>query len=352
MKTKFVITFILLLLVFLFTTCEKTISDFELKQHPPELVLKGMFYKDSITTINLSSTVSIDENSSRIPVIDGALVYLYENGTLIDRMQTQGNGDYKLDHYPLPGARYRIEVEYPGFKSIHAEMTMPAALAIDEVKSKTLLNQQDPDCFGCTPFNAMEITLHPSNTSDNQYIFVSSVFEGIYEIDCLVSQCVLLVHPEYGYEYDSCYCVEADTFGIRSQNAYINSRDARIDFTGSYNDDLWLADEKYEASGHELYLEIGDNASSWPVSFNINEYEIYNNEIGEVKVIAGAFSAEAYQFMFSLARAGEVEYNPLAEKVSLYSNVVNGKGVFGGAALETYNIKIDPVFFDSHYAAH
>jgi len=341
MSAKNIIGSILFLMLFFLISCEKTISDFEIEKHPPLLVLKGIFYKDSLTTINLSSTVSVDENSSGIPVVDGALVNLYENGKLIDRMQTKGSGDYSLNHYPLPGARYRIEVEMPGFKSIHAEMTMPGAFSLDEVTSKILLNQQDPDCVGCTPYNAMEITLSPSASGEDSYVFISSLFEDVYEINCIVSQCVSTTHPEYEYEYDSCYCVEADTFSINDFSAYLRSKDARIDFLGANNNNLWLAETSYESYGQELYLRFDENITDWPISIMLNEYDIYKNQTQEITVITGNCSEEAYQFLYSLARINEVEYNPLAEKVSVYTNVVNGKGIFAGIALETFTIGID-----------
>lgn len=352
MKAKTITVFVLLAMLFYLISCEKTISDFEIEQHPPQIVLKGIFYKDSITTINLSSSVSVDESTAKIPFINDARVNLYENEVLLGQMKATGEGDYSLEHYPLAGANYRIEVKANGFDDIHAQMKMPAAFTLEEVTSQTLTDQLEPDCFGCTPYNAMQITLTPSATGGENYVFISSVFEDVFEINCILSQCVATTHPEYGYEYDSCYCIEADTFALNDISAYLRSKDARIDFIGAYNNDLWLAETNYESYGHELYFKINKDAADWPISIILNEYDIYKNEKQEVKVITGTCSEEAYQFLYSLARINEVEYNPLAEKVSVYSNVVNGKGIFAGIAIETYIIEIDPLLLDSYGTVH
>lgn len=319
-------------------SCEKPVSDFEFKEHDPKIVLNCMLNPDSIFKAHISKSVSIESSERKIPIISDAEVKVYQDGTFISELVHDGEGFYTADMYPLPGKTYRIEVKAEGMKDVISETTIPRVNEILKIESKVLEDVPYMNCWGdCGLTNYYEFKIYPENFTEENNYFALTVESETYYIECFKQICEYL--PDKGY--DTCYCEVADTTsnGLNPVSMYFN--DSKVKMTGYY-EDIYLYTGGYNGEGWKLYFHAHDfeNTSAY-LQFRIeaqNYYGIIMNDTIHFKL--ETYSKPAYEFLYSQAKAEEVEYDPFAEKVTIFSNVTNGLGLVAGYSTQELKYKL------------
>jgi hypothetical protein len=300
--TKFYLALPGVFVVFLFSSCIKTLDD-ELPQTEPKLVINGIVNPDSVLQVNISKTVHIfaNESSNNAPFIHDATVRAFRDGQFLFNLEEDENGYYsKTGFYPSQAHSYKIEVEKAGFKTVFAETDIPEPVSIKSVDTSII--------------------------TDVEYGYVSTTIkcklkyndppgmENYYRLDCYVS-----------------YIDENGDEVIGKQYIYVDEGSEYL-FDRSWNYLLWND------------ILIGGNESS--VDFYIYtgyyEGEKSKDTISLTYTLLFTSLSEDY-YKYDKTRGLYFENggtsDPFSEPVLIYTNVTNGFGIFGGSSNDTTSFK-------------
>lgn len=105
-----------------FASCEK---DLETKVVvSPKLCFNCILNPDSLIHGSLSLSRSISEDKSFVK-IDDATIELKKDGQIVGVMQNTGNGIYQLNIKPVSGSLYELSITAEGFPLLRASTTVP-----------------------------------------------------------------------------------------------------------------------------------------------------------------------------------------------------------------------------------
>ena len=113
---------ILISLFFAFVSCEKDLNTKVVIS--PKLCFNCILNPDSLIHGSLSLSQSISEEKTFVK-IDHATIELKKDGQLIGTMQNTGNGIYRLNIKPSSGSFYEISIAAEGLPILHASTTVP-----------------------------------------------------------------------------------------------------------------------------------------------------------------------------------------------------------------------------------
>lgn len=103
----------------------------------PQVVVACILDDRPEQVLNLSFTKGA--SLSEAPLLTEAVAILYDGDEKVGEFVRQENGEWTLGHAAVPGHKYRLEVQVPGYDLIHAEQIMPVEYA-------------PVRCFTCTHF--------------------------------------------------------------------------------------------------------------------------------------------------------------------------------------------------------
>ena len=143
MKVKNLILIILCLCALSWSACELTL-DIQLPREPRTLVLTGVLNPDSSVRIFLSQDRGALDTTKNFEPVYGAKTTLFEEDQEIGKLAESTNfptpnlgvAVYSIDHKPIPGKKYRIEVEKSGFKVFCTEQ-LPTDASVTEFVALT-----------------------------------------------------------------------------------------------------------------------------------------------------------------------------------------------------------------------
>ena len=306
MKMKTLATFFKSMTIFLVllsnASCIDYITDFKIGAVSPKLVLNAMITPDTLI-VHLSRNMDIKSKTNYDEIfITNATVTLFENGVkkgnlqhtelLIDEYSEKGF--YILDDFvPKVGATYKIEAEAKGFPKISAITTIPFLPQSIKIDTLTRINNYE------LIFEIITEIIN-NNGQKNYYGFsIPSRLEMYdYTVNCEFSTStpsLIEFYRNFG------------TFDIMY-----------IDFDSYYYCDYFFTSDK--------------NLSAKPLNlkFFLNRGNLNYLENEELEFVVDVYSSEYYAHLLSLARIYSSDETGLfSEKVSVYTNVENGLGVFG-----------------------
>lgn len=301
-------------------SCEQYVTDFEIKDTPTRLVLNSILYPDSIVRVHLSESRSVNHYNQPVEYVRDAEVMFYENGNPVGLLQHTENGNYEIDYYPVPGATYRVEVRAGDFPEISAQTVVPqppVILQVDTVYEKKIWSYQD---FTLT----CRIHFNTGVESTNYYALSISLLVNVYEY---------VQNPDGSGTWEEIWA------GTRMSSHQIQSVSKQFDF---YQDEGYqLFDIDDDPYAHRLYFSdkfITGNKTSLP--FTIGFYYWRQNYNDTVTVWLDAYDEALYKHLYSLAKKNYIGDDPFSEKISVYSNVENGLGLFGSASSSGYEMQV------------
>ena len=308
MTTKHLIpTGYLIIVLLLFTSCIKTLSD-QLPEPPPKLVVNAAISSDSILTVNISKSIPIlnNENNMTLPFVQGATINFYEDGQFLFPLQETDHGYYSKPAYkPSEGRVYSIKVDKQGFASVSAQTTIPEKVGIISFDT-TIVTEEYQD------YSEKIISCELKYTDDNN-------IENFYSLECIKSY----------YDPDDNYFVEHQYIFVEESEEY-------------------FYDKPY---GILLWTDKLTNGQTVSIKFEIDPYYIYyqpeGNDDVSVKYTIYLKSLEEDYYQYEKSKHLYYENgdgdDPFTEPVLIYSNVENGLGVFGGFSSDTtsFNYFID-----------
>ncbi len=323
MKTKqYIVLFILAVNIF---SCREPI-DIDVPDTQKKIVLNGFINPDSIITVNLSESIGILEKDDDIKFLNNALVKIYENDVFKETLQYDTNGYYRGTVYPQIGKTYKITAENPPLDAVYAETEILPIPEISNITSEpefdittqTWYNQETGEPFDTTFYKLssikIDVTLKDPPNISNYYLLTFSANlaqYGYYPPD---------YNPVFiGYKMTS---LDYNAINLNWENYYFSN-----DLVGYViNDNLF--------DGNNFTV----NADIWIGSGGYNGYSEGDNTLDKIYVNLLSITEDFYRYVISYSKYEDIEGNPLAEPVNIFSDIHNGFGLFTG-----YSTKKDSV---------
>ena len=302
---------VLLHVLIALNSCESYVKDFEIGNQPQKLVVNGLITPESIM-VHLSKSfeitgqinIFIDIEKTDILVND-ATVVLFENGVEIGELENIYLGYYTLRNFvPKVGVIYRIEAEAPDLPKVSAETVIPFI----------------PETFD------VEIVYVPNGQFGNNYFLEFNAKIGNYN----------KTKDFFGFSANILY--DNNPYDGEYYSVNMNTSSSWIDFY--YEDeDLKIHDTGEDFLTSNYFFASDNNHSSEKFSIKFRTSENYNiTQINSVDFVVDFYDKNVYMHLLSIVRkkssGDDLDY--FEEKVSDYSNVKNGLGVFGAKNSCTY----------------
>ena len=298
-----------------------------------KIVINGFISSDSLLNVRISKSAFISDNSpaadTNLSSLYNAEVYMYQNSTKIDSLyykpsrnpygsSTSGSntwfhfGNYKSKKViPLPGAEYKIIVKAPGLPDATATTSIPNKVILDRIDSSRFITS-DPDLTYnvCMKFD-IEFT-DPGNET-NYYLFNIWKIPSRDNYRNLLFYCNdPIVEEKINYLHDYVGAITKQFYGVAFTDKIING-------------------QKYSLAVTVLGLDIGK-------PFVENGEEIPNSHKKTIYFRLYSITKECFTYIQTLNLYNQNLTNPLANPVTVYSNIKGGYGIFAGAAVATDSI--------------
>jgi len=282
---------VIILVVLMFSSCEKTEKIEDYPAHKSLLVANCIFVNNEGFFFTLSKSLSpLDNAPFRELVHPRAYVKLFENDVKIDSFvfkSSNGNNILASGKNTKPNFKYRFEAFFPGYAKIYGEDVMPEKLDVLEVKVSKLVKSYDYSIA-----LSLDMDLILSNThQNNDYIIL-----------------------EFNRPID------ADSNG----------------FSSFYEDVLALKLKnntfEYEHLENKLYIKTnGQKINQLSIRRESIEY-VYGNQISQNKMTVSVSncSKTTFEYLRRLHLQQYNEFDPFAEPTPISNNIINGYGIFGG----------------------
>jgi len=300
-----------------FISCEQDIS-FKLANKEEKMVLNALLVRDSMPMIHISKSASILADT--IEIVNDAKVFLYINDIKVDSLYKGFNGYYKFQRFKvLAQNKYKFEVFSLKHGVTYAEVTVPSMPDIELLAYNYWTEFKDLD----------GVLVEETNVTVTLKIFDIKNENNFY-ITCVTSE-----------SSDTTSYIASKTVNLICNNAFIEYFDgaALLGYAGVPN--LKKNDRSYslaigddvEVSSHAFWFsDIGfsNNYLELVFRFSINKSQDFYLEsesdslIFKYKVNVLSVSKEFYMYA---STAFLTNSDPFAEKLKIYSNVINGTGI-------------------------
>lgn len=264
-----------------FGACEKDLNiKIDDKYVSPLLVLNARLVEGDSIIVNLSSTVSVFDNSGPSFISD-AKIQLYDNGNLVGDLIPMNQGYYYSTLTCAIGHTYKFTCSYQSLPAIEASTTIPDPAHITIVKVERML--------------ASEVWGHKANITFR--INDDGNIKNYYKLGRL----------DTGVNSLSFYnSYTTSDVALSSSDGFISEGNYQVD---EFNDDL------FNGENREFTVSTAEN--SIPVNGAPNKafyFQIYS------------LDENNFKYTKSYRKYLENNSNPFTEPTQVYSNVKNGLG--------------------------
>lgn len=330
MKTIINILSILLVAMFLFSSCENTI-EFKGKVTEPMLVVNSFVTPDSTVKVNLSqSKFFLDNENSGFEFIDNAEVYVWKNGIETEQLSAIGNGYYTGNFKPEIGDHICIRASNPTFSEVNCETEIVDPVAII------------------------------SADTTNYNFYHSGYYMDGYITHMYTQESVdLSVRFKDAADITNYYRISAFVRNHYADGSYVDV------YPNIYSDDLVFGSTEIELGGEESYFEeFSDklfNGQEYKLKFlielncyfvddiNGEDYQYYQNhpllipQYRELCIDLQSLSKSYYLYLSSRSKyesASDIGMELFSEPVQIFSNVNGGIGILGAYSSSIYKIRL------------
>jgi hypothetical protein len=282
---------VIILVVLVFSSCEKTEKIEDYPTHKSLLVSNCIFDQNTGFIFTLSKSLSpLDNAPFKQLVHPRAYVKLYENDILIDSFGYTNNTFLGSGNSPKPNFKYRFEAFFPGFTKVSGEDIMPEIIDIIDVKTSKIVKNYD-----YTNALTLDMDLTLSNTHQNNDYVILEFIRPI-EIDTL--------NKTYFFE---------ELVDLKLKNSIF----------------------EYEKLDNKIYIKTnGQKISQLSIRRESTEY-IYGGQStqNKMQVSISNCSKTTFEYLrrFNLQRLNE--FDPFAEPTPISNNIINGYGIFGAMGI-------------------
>lgn len=337
------IIYLIALLISIFYSCDTEI-DFSDKALNPSLVVNAFIENDSIITVFLYQTTSINATDSKFYVTN-AIIKLFEDDIEKDQLVLKSNlyvntnngysethGYDTLYYYSSQtiaqiGKTYRLEISAPNFDNVSSETSIPSPVEIISIDTSSI-KRDNGDWIDYQK----NFTIRFKDPADevNYYRLIKTNTNGTYSLETYHfenydSTNARIMISNYSYSYFNSNDPIL-SFGNEDANSYI--------LGSSWNDYGIFTDERINGQDYELeiYESIGYNGDYE------NQYDYSIGEFNRTNFILQSITRETYLFLKSIDEQSFNNDIPFVEPVPVFSNIKNGVGIMSGYSSSTKSI--------------
>ena len=305
---KRIIRFTIIIGLLLFESCDKE-TEIEIPYSGDKMVAFSILFTDQPVKVELSKSRPLD--SLMMHWITDATIKFYENNSYIEDLICNQFLDYvsPSNYMCKAGAEYTLYIYHDDLGASEASVTIPDPVSIRVVDTFSInkrytwrsINPEGEDIYflsGLRPVLGTKIEINDPPGEKNYYIL---------DID----------KPPVEVEFPEP--------GIRSYSVSYDSEEEMIDG--------WIGNINNQFSYPTFSAYFSDklfNGKKFIFTIFILKGENILNEKIHIKLYS--ISEGYYNYLKSVQEWEENKDNPFAEPVIIYSNVVNGMGILGGAS--------------------
>lgn len=334
-----------IIIISLLLSCTQEL-DLALPTTPPQLVLNGLLHSDSTIRIALTTTLPPSTTSTNFPVVDNAMIRVYEDGEVIDNLTFQ-DSFYVLDYYPKIGSEYTVEAEVPGYATIRATDIVPN---LPEVK---VCFRKDTASYYQFSDAILDIAIFDSEQENNSYwLDIVSTFPDFPR--CRIKE------DSVAWEDGESRLIMLDTIVCKDNSLPTFEKSRWYDYKSfSSIPDRFNAFVDNTSGGvtvYEGYMRVDDTAlNGEPILYDIaleryehlTRYPRIHPRLSTVVTITNASqhydrylkSSITYLLNRQYSTDEDLGFKPFVQSNQVYSNVENGTGIF--AAYSTASIQVE-----------
>jgi Domain of unknown function (DUF4249) len=377
MKTAYLKTLAAILLLTLqinFTSCLKdvNVNTKNVKQLP---VINAAFTQDSVWKVNVTLSAV---PGGPLPVdVNNAIVKIFSANQLIEQLVYKDSGNYISPSLkkPLPQVKYSVEVQVPGFETVQAQDSMPAALQTVSIIYDSIKILHTPSTSADPVEVNPVLAIFTDLESAKKYYMLKPYYYEINELLIYkVTRKTLDSASRYGFLFpgDSARLaalLDIPFNGITAMQKYFRQLYPNFQILerifpyfnttirhNVYNQSFYKQHLAY--SNDILFTHFDDYfVSTFGVKGNgmsLNNYPLQlffranislNTENGipvrkeaEFYLEVNTMSEVAYKYYTSYLQHIKGRTDPFSEPTNVYSNVKNGYGIF--CAINSYLLKV------------
>jgi hypothetical protein len=286
---------VLPIVVVILTSCE-LIVDIEVPYDGDKIVLNGIQSPDQPWTIEMTrSRYILDEaRYDFLPITQGDVTVYGDDGSVL-KLDSIAQGMFSTNTYPLEGHTYSIVVKSPGLEDVQSELTMPYPVRIKSVAwdSSEVNPNPNPQFYNYSNMS-LEVTFDDPADEKNYY--------GI----------LLGIHSTITYQNPD--------MTERRTDSLTYYREAAI-----FDPAIGSEDERPRRFSDRTF-----NGRTYTAHSDVQVQTDPDSKIYRIDVMLVTVSEELFRYEESRNLYDEVDGDPFAQPVQVYSNVANGFGIFAG----------------------
>ncbi|MBA4408622.1 MAG: DUF4249 domain-containing protein [Bacteroidota bacterium] len=289
--------FIYLFCLFLVFSCEKDLNTaIDVFKKP---CFNCILNPDSVITATVSMSKSITNEGMPDKILD-AVIELKEEGKPSLFLKHIGNGKYKTDHKPSVGTKYSVEISIPNYLTLKATTIVPIRPEVKYIKGYLKPKEEIKSRYSSLPFYPYTFEINDKPGLNRYWVYSMEKYIG----------------NNYKWDFRSMYYgpdfIQYDDFNKETDAGFLN---------GFY---------------FLYYLRILDSGIGSNV-FQVNEecpvdqnYRYFFMDTDE----------HYDKYLKSTIKQAMNDGDNLLfnEPVQIYSNIENGLGIFGSAAITSFKL--------------
>ncbi|MCD6062135.1 MAG: hypothetical protein K0R82_46 [Flavipsychrobacter sp.] len=290
-------------------SCTKEIK-VDVPEHQPSLVISSNTSVDDTFRVQIGKSAAILKYKPNLDLsVSDATVVLYEGDKALGAMvHNKADGIYTAAAIAEAGKKYTIKVSAPGFTQAEATSDVPSAVKIKSIKRYP---NARVDIDGMQQDEIRISFDDPSGVGDFYILrlLMPTVQDSFMNGEYVYSTCVNTNDPSV----ESIYNESID------QNTCLSS------------DGIFFRDALFNGTTKELRLFVASNV--------LLPVEDFNGTLFYPGIELHHVPEALFRYQKSYQFASENMGNPFAEPTNVYSNVVNGYGIFSVVSIDYEEVK-------------
>lgn len=290
-------------------SCEKVIN-LNIEDAKIKIVLNGIISSDSAVIVHISKSRHILDNA-QISFLSDAQVKLYENETEIGTMIHIGNGFYKINYTPKKGFDYKVAVSHSNYDDAYATTRVLNSVQIISIDTFTTYGQYQD--------NNLNFNLKFTDPIDEKNYYMLTLINNFYEMQ----------YSDTVKNIDTLYVGPDTTIVYITYGGYV--RTPRRMFVFPNTEDVIIESQLQKGL---VFSDELINGKTYTLRFNTSYYNFWG-DTNRVYVQLKSIPKELYLYYKSLQQYYNNHGDPFSEPVMVYTNVVNGLGIFSSQSIHS-----------------
>lgn len=299
-------------IVFLLVSCQKVEKiEKAAGSLTAKLIVNCLAEEGEQMVFSVSKSLSALDNAS-LKILKTATIKLYKNGVFKETIKYNSlfQTYYSDSVVANAGSSYRIEVSAPGLASVSSEFIMPEAIVTTRTSIK-IDGKKYGSGFSSAYFSkgSLKVSFQDKPGIGDRYLI------RMRQVWSDSSQ------PGKGFDYGQEW--ECDYPGMETVYSYDGASDSRQNY--------FLTDDLND--GKEINLEFR-------TTYEQNIFKSYNNDSVVAYVLTvSKLSKDYFSHLYTLKLSQQNDGDFFEQPTQIFSNILNGYGVFGGAATKDIYLK-------------